>query len=347
MKPALVLIVEDDRTTQELARLVLEGAGYDVRTVESAEQASAHFDAVMPDVVLMDRELPGMDGLELTRQLKSNERTSGAIVLAFTSRTTPADDALAIEAGSDGFVHKPFDVAGLLRTIGWHVSTRAARTGKSPVATPSDAADAAPSPDRPALVDRSSPDDVARDTLSVLRMSAILQALKGDTMKIARTVLCTATLIASVAAVSAAQNTAAQTFNVSVAAINQLSVSGNPLPLSVTTAVAGSNLSTAVNTATTWAVTTNQSGAIVSAAITSGGVLPTGVTLSAMLTAPTASGASTGLKALGTSGVNLVTGLGKVYQSGMTVEYDLTADISAGVVAPTARTITFTLAGGT
>ncbi len=155
----------------------------------------------MPDIVLMDRELPGMSGLELTRQIKGNERTSGAIVLAFTSCTTPADDALAIEAGSDGFVHKPFDVAGLLRTIAWHVSTRAARTGGSGGAG---SGNTAPLPSLSAPADPSFPGDVRRDTLSVIRMSAILQALQGDKMKIARTLLCTATLIASVAAVSGA-----------------------------------------------------------------------------------------------------------------------------------------------
>src|SRR5213075_3031067 len=77
-----------------------------------------------PDIVLMDRELPGMDGHELTRRLKSGKETSGITVIAFSSRHALADMENAIAAGSDGFVHKPFTVRGLLQTVAWHVAAR-------------------------------------------------------------------------------------------------------------------------------------------------------------------------------------------------------------------------------
>src|SRR5258708_22557808 len=65
-----ILIVEDDLTTQEMARMVLENAGYGVSVARSAEDADRVIRNLWPDIVLMDRELPGMDGLEFTRRLK-------------------------------------------------------------------------------------------------------------------------------------------------------------------------------------------------------------------------------------------------------------------------------------
>src|SRR5438132_5599355 len=119
-----ILIVEDDLTTQEMARMVLENAGYGVSVARSAEDADRVIRNLWPDIVLMDRELPGMDGLELTRRLKIAEETSGITIIAFSSRNTTEDNEMAISAGSDGFVHKPFTVRGLLQTVAWHVSAR-------------------------------------------------------------------------------------------------------------------------------------------------------------------------------------------------------------------------------
>src|SRR3954470_9183597 len=96
-----ILIVEDDLTTQEMARMVLENAGYGVSVARSAEDAENIVRNLWPDIVLMDRELPGMDGLELTRRLKQTEETSSITVIAFSSMHTTADNTLALEAGSD------------------------------------------------------------------------------------------------------------------------------------------------------------------------------------------------------------------------------------------------------
>jgi DNA-binding response OmpR family regulator len=119
-----ILIVEDDLTTQEMARMVLENAGYGVSVARSAEDAERMLRNLWPDIVLMDRELPGMDGLEFTRRLKQAEETSGITVIAFSSRQSVIDNELAVAAGSDGFVHKPFTVRGLLQTIAWHAAAR-------------------------------------------------------------------------------------------------------------------------------------------------------------------------------------------------------------------------------
>src|SRR2546423_13776588 len=76
-----ILIVEDDLTTQEMARMVLENAGYGVSIARSAEDAERMVRAQWPDIVLMDRDLPGMDGLELTRRLKTADETAGITVI--------------------------------------------------------------------------------------------------------------------------------------------------------------------------------------------------------------------------------------------------------------------------
>jgi DNA-binding response OmpR family regulator len=124
-----ILIVEDDLTTQEMARMVLENAGYGVSVARSAEDAERMLLNLWPDIVLMDRELPGMDGLEFTRRLKEAEETRGITIIAFSSRASLLDTELAAAAGSDGFVHKPFTVRGLLQTVAWHVAARNASSG--------------------------------------------------------------------------------------------------------------------------------------------------------------------------------------------------------------------------
>src|SRR3954470_10672211 len=125
-----ILIVEDDLTTQEMARMVLENAGYGVAVARSAEDAERMLRSLWPDIVLMDRELPGMDGLEFTRRLKQAEETRGITVIAFSTRHSAMDTELAAAAGSDGFIHKPFTVRGLLQTIAWHVAARGAPSSR-------------------------------------------------------------------------------------------------------------------------------------------------------------------------------------------------------------------------
>src|SRR3954462_14782464 len=129
MNQTNILIVEDDLTTQEMARMVLENAGYAVSVARSAEDAERILRNLWPDIVLMDRELPGMDGLEFTRRLKQAEETKEITVIAFSSRQSLIDTELAAADGSHGFIHKPFTVRGLLQTMAWHVAARNASSG--------------------------------------------------------------------------------------------------------------------------------------------------------------------------------------------------------------------------
>lgn len=150
-----------------------------------------------------------------------------------------------------------------------------------------------------------------------------------------------AAAVALAATVAQAQ-TATQTVTFEVQAINQIAVNGTP-SLTITTATAGSAPTSVTASGNTWAVTTNQTGAKITASIAS--AMPTGLTLSATLGAP--SGAtSAGLKALGTTAVDLVTGITKLNATGLTLSYQLDATAAAGVVASSTRVVTYTITGG-
>ena len=133
-----------------------------------------------------------------------------------------------------------------------------------------------------------------------------------------------------------------QTVTFAVNAINQISFAGTP-SLTVTTATAGSDPTSAIDATSTWAVTTNQTGAKISASIPA---MPSGLTLKVNLVAP-ASATSLGLTALGAVAVDLVTGITKEKGSGLAATYQLDATPAAGVVTSATRLVTYTITGGT
>lgn len=139
------------------------------------------------------------------------------------------------------------------------------------------------------------------------------------------------------------QFTASQAISFSISAINQIAFVGAPA-LTVTTAAAGAAPSSVTNATATWAVTTNQSGAKITASIPA--AMPAGVTLSSSLAAPLGA-TSAGFKPLTTVATDLVTGITKVAQGAMVVTYRLDATPAAGVVAAQSRTVTYTITGGT
>jgi hypothetical protein len=150
-----------------------------------------------------------------------------------------------------------------------------------------------------------------------------------------------AVLMVGLSTVASAQ-TATQTVTFQIDAINQVSVSGSP-SLHITAAVAGGAPTTVTSSGNTWAVTTNQTGAKITASI--GSAMPAGVTLSANLATP-AGGTSGGLLSLGTTAVDMVTGITKLNQSGLSLTYQLDATAAAGVISSTTRVVTYTVTGG-
>jgi hypothetical protein len=160
--------------------------------------------------------------------------------------------------------------------------------------------------------------------------------------------LLTKTLAASVALALTstpawAGTTATQTVTYEVTAINEISTSGNPGALIVNSATAGSAPTDATDASTTWAVTTNQTGAKITAAIDT--AMPAGTTLKVNLAAPTGA-SSLGAVTLSTVAVDAVTGITQLNESAKTVEYTLSATAAAGVVASASKTVTFTITGG-
>lgn len=112
-----ILIVEDNEANQLLERAVLEMDGFEVEVVGSASEAEDVIRGQSPDLVLMDVQLPGEDGLSLTRRLKANAQTSSIPVVALTAHAMLGDRELALNAGCAGYISKPIDT----RTFGFQV----------------------------------------------------------------------------------------------------------------------------------------------------------------------------------------------------------------------------------
>jgi CheY-like chemotaxis protein len=117
MSGETVLIVDDNPANLRLACFVLERNGYVVRSAANAEKALAAVNASQPRMILMDIQLPGMDGLELTRRLKSDHRTRGITVIALTSYAMKGDEERALLAGCDGYLSKPIDTRCLAAKV--------------------------------------------------------------------------------------------------------------------------------------------------------------------------------------------------------------------------------------
>jgi len=121
-----ILIVDDNPVNLKLARVLLTSEGYAVRTAQDAAEALALLAAFRPRLILMDIQLPGMDGLELTRRLKADPATRDILILAMTAYAMKGDDEKALAAGCDGYVTKPIDTRAVPSAIAAYLE-RAAR----------------------------------------------------------------------------------------------------------------------------------------------------------------------------------------------------------------------------
>ena len=117
MEGRSILIVDDNALNLKLARVVLATEGFDVRTASNAEEALQLLRTVTPRLILMDVQLPGIDGLELTRRLKADPATRAIRVVALTAYAMKGDDEKAFAAGCDGYITKPIDVERLLAVV--------------------------------------------------------------------------------------------------------------------------------------------------------------------------------------------------------------------------------------
>lgn len=122
MTAPLVLLVEDNETNQMLTVAVLERDGYRVVVAGNADEAMQRIADAMPDLVLMDIQLPGEDGLALARRLKQDQATRSIPVIAMTAHAMHGDAELAIEAGCSGYIAKPIDTRSLAEQVRKHLA---------------------------------------------------------------------------------------------------------------------------------------------------------------------------------------------------------------------------------
>jgi len=105
----MILVIDDSPANLKLIRVLLTCEGYQVLTVPDAETALETIGISRPQLILMDLQLPGMDGLTLTRQLKSDPGTKAIPIIAITAYAMKGDEDKALEAGCDAYVTKPIN----------------------------------------------------------------------------------------------------------------------------------------------------------------------------------------------------------------------------------------------
>jgi two-component system, cell cycle response regulator DivK len=119
-----ILLVEDNEVNRRLAGFLLRSQGYHVREATTAAATFEMIDRERPDLIVMDVQLPGMDGLEVTRKLKEQPATADIPVIAVTSYAMKGDRERALAAGCAGYVTKPIDKNTFIQEVAAHVGNK-------------------------------------------------------------------------------------------------------------------------------------------------------------------------------------------------------------------------------
>lgn len=130
MSSPSVLIVDDNEMFIEAAAFILRAAAYVVESASDASHALLQIPEFQPDLILMDIEMPVMNGLELTRRLKADPTTRHIVVVAFTSYAIKGDEGKLRDAGCDGYISKPVDVMTLAAEVRFWLEGAANEQGK-------------------------------------------------------------------------------------------------------------------------------------------------------------------------------------------------------------------------
>ena len=112
-----ILVTEDHEENRRILRDLLTSAGYEIIEAVTGEEGVTLAETQRPDLILMDVQLPGVDGYEATRRIKGNVALRQIPIIAVTSYALSGDDVKAREAGCDGYVAKPFSPRALLGKI--------------------------------------------------------------------------------------------------------------------------------------------------------------------------------------------------------------------------------------
>ncbi len=133
---AKVLIIEDNPTNLTLALFLLQTAGHTVCSAIDAEQGLMLAHEEQPDLILMDIQLPGMDGLQATKLLKQDPGTCAIPVIALTALAMKGDEARIRAAGCDGYIAKPMRYQEFLSTVAAHIAARASNPAPASTVPP-------------------------------------------------------------------------------------------------------------------------------------------------------------------------------------------------------------------
>ena len=114
---ASILYVEDDLANRILVRRILTAEGHEITEAGNAEEALAALEQHTPDLILMDINMPEVDGFTLTKRIKSNPAWKNIPVVALTANVMKGDRERVLQAGCDGYIQKPLDVDALPRQI--------------------------------------------------------------------------------------------------------------------------------------------------------------------------------------------------------------------------------------
>jgi len=104
-----ILIVDDNPTNLKLTSYLLKSEGYVIDTAVDGHETLKLMETLRPDLILMDVQLPGIDGLEVNRRLKNNATTKSIPIIALTAHAMKGDEEKALDAGCDGYIAKPID----------------------------------------------------------------------------------------------------------------------------------------------------------------------------------------------------------------------------------------------
>lgn len=112
-----VLVVDDNQANLKLVCLLLAADGYDIKTAYDAEEALNVLEVFQPELILMDIQLPGMDGLTLARLIKQDPNHASVIIIALTAYAMKGDEERAKNNGCSGYITKPIDTRSFSSTI--------------------------------------------------------------------------------------------------------------------------------------------------------------------------------------------------------------------------------------
>jgi two-component system, cell cycle response regulator DivK len=112
-----ILVVEDQEDNRQILRDLLGNAGYELVEAVDGEQALLMYAKQRPDLILMDIQLPLLDGYEVTRRIRTDPESKGIPIIAVTSYALAGDEAKAVAAGCDGYITKPYSPRALLAKV--------------------------------------------------------------------------------------------------------------------------------------------------------------------------------------------------------------------------------------